>query len=93
MEPSIGKQLGLATIAWTLYFLIVFLVCHFTYIKLRGGPPKNPDAPVLFQGKTAPALTIWQERDKRLRRLFFAIGAGLMFLPLVLPLVLKQLLP
>lgn len=90
MEPSIGKQLGLATLVWILYFLFVFLVCNFVYIKLRGRPPKNPDAQVILRGRPAPALTDWQEKDKRLRRLFIAIGAVLMLLPLLLPLVLKQ---
>ncbi len=92
MEPSIGKQLGLATFVWILYFLIVFLVCNFVYLKLRGRPPKNTDAPVITQGRPAPALTVWQEKDKRLRRLFIAIGVTLMLLPLLLPLALKHLL-
>lgn len=90
MEPSIGKQLGLAILVWTLYFLIVFLICNFVYIKLRGQPPKNPDAPVIVRGRPASALTVWQEKDKRLRRLFIAIGVTLMLLPLLLPLALKQ---
>jgi len=92
MEPSIGKQLGLAILVWVLYFLIVFLVCNFVYIKLRGQPPKNPDAPVIVRGRPTSALTVWQEKDKRLRRLFIAIGAALMLLPLLLPLALKRLL-
>ena len=90
MEPSIGKQLGLAILVWVLYFLIVFLICNFVYIKLRGQPPKNPDAPVIVRGRPASALTVWQEKDKRLRRLFIAIGAALMLLPLLLPLALKR---
>ncbi|MBI3811524.1 MAG: hypothetical protein HY283_04890 [Nitrospirae bacterium] len=90
MEPSIGKQLGLATFVWILYFLVVFLVCNFVYIKLRGQPPKNPDAPVILRGRPAPDRTVWQEKDKRLRRLFIAIGAVLMLLPLLLPLALKR---
>ena len=92
MEPSIGKQLGLAILVWVLYFLIVFLVCNFVYLKLRGQPPKNPDAPVIVRGRPTSALTVWQEKDKRLRRLFIAIGAALMLLPLLLPLALKRLL-
>jgi len=91
MEPSIGKQLGLATVVWTLYFLIVFFVCNIIYLNLRGRPPKNPGAPVIAQGRTATALTVWQERDRRLRRLFIAIGVVLMLLPLLLPLLLKRL--
>lgn len=90
MEPSIGKQLGLATFAWILYFLSVFLICNSVYLKLRGRPPKNPDAPVILRGRPASALTAWQEKDKQLRRLFIAIGAALMLLPLLLPLALKQ---
>ncbi len=89
METSIGKQLGLAIFVWILYFLIVFLACSFIYIKRRGQPPKNPDAPVIIRGRPSSALTVWQEKDKRLRRLFIAIGAVLMLLPLLLPLALK----
>jgi hypothetical protein len=92
MEPSIGKQLGLATIAWTLYFLVVFLLCNFLYHRLQGRPPKDPNATVLLRGRPASALTVWQEKDRRLRRLFIAIGGAVMLLPLLLPLVLKQLL-
>jgi len=91
MEPSIGKQLGLATLAWILYFLIVFLVCNFIFIRLRGRPPKVPDAPVLVGGRPSTALAVWQERDRRLRRRMIVIGVGLMLLPLVLPLALKGL--
>jgi uncharacterized membrane protein len=90
METSIGKQLGLATFVWILYFLIVFLICNFAYLKLRGQPPKNPDAPVILRGRPASALTVWQEKDKRLRRLFIAIAVTLMLLPLLLPLALKR---
>jgi hypothetical protein len=91
MEPSIGKQLGLATIAWTLYFLIVFLLCNFIYRWLRGRPPKDPNAMILLRGRPASALTVWEEKDRRLRRLFIAIGVAVMLLPLLFPLVLKQL--
>lgn len=92
MDSSIGKQLGLATFGWILYFLIIFFICNFTYIKLRGKPPKTPNAPVLVNGRTATALTVWQEKDQRLRRLFIAIAIALMLLPLLLPVVLKRLL-
>lgn len=90
MEPSVGKQLGLAVFVWVLYFLIVFLVCNLVYLKLRGQPPRNPDASVIVRGRPTPAMTVWQERDKRLRRLFIAIGVALMLLPLLLPLALKR---
>jgi hypothetical protein len=92
MESSIGKQLGLAILVWTLYFLIVFLICNFVYLKLRGQPPKNPDTPVIVRGKPVSALTVWQEKDKRLRCLFITIAVTLMLLPLLLPLVLKRFL-
>jgi hypothetical protein len=92
MEPSIGKQLGLAIIAWTLYFLVVFFLCNFIYRRLRGRPPKDPKATVLLRGRPASALTVWEEKDRRLRRLFIAIGVAGMLLPLLLPLVLKRFL-
>lgn len=93
MDPSIGKQLGLATIGWILYFLIVFLACNFIYVKLRGRPPKIPDAPVLVRGRPSTSLAVWQDRDRRMRRLMIAIGVGLMLLPLLMPLALKGFFP
>jgi hypothetical protein len=91
MEPSIGKQLGLATLVWIIYFLAVFLICNFIYIRLRGGPPRVPDAPVIVGGRPTTSLAVWQERDRRLRRLMIVIGVALMLLPLVMPLALKRL--
>ena len=73
MEIEIIKQLGLAILGWVLYFLAVFLSCSVLYLRLRGHPPARPDAD-------------WEERDRRLRRLFIAVAVGLMLLPLLLPL-------
>ena len=91
MDPSVGKQLGIAVLVWTLYFLTIYFICNGLYLKLRGQPPKNPDAPVIVRGKPVPAVAAWQERDRRLRRLFLGIGAALMLLPLLLPFVFKRL--
>jgi len=92
MEPSIIKQLGLATIAWTLYFLIVFLGFNFIYHRMRGKPPKNPNTTVILRGRPTPALTLWLEKDRRLRLLFIALGLFVMLLPLLLPFILKLFL-
>jgi hypothetical protein len=92
MEPSIVKQLGLAILVWILYFLVVFLACKFIYLRLRGRPPAHPDAPALAEGKPTTKMAVWRDRDRRLRRVFVAIGLFLMILPLFIPLLLKRLL-
>jgi hypothetical protein len=92
MESSIFKQLGLAILFWILYFLIVFLACKFIYLRLRGLPPAHPDAPALAEGKPTTKIVVWQDRERRLRRVFVAIGVFLMILPLFIPLLLKRLL-
>jgi len=92
MEPSILKQLGLAILIWILYFLIVFLASKFIYLRLRGLPPTHPDAPALAEGKPTTKIAVWRDRDRRLRRIFVAIGIILVVLPLFIPMILKRLL-
>lgn len=91
MELSTGKQLALAILFWVLYFLIVFYVCRFAYLKARGRPPAHPDAPAVIEGKPSTRMTVWRDRDQRLRRIFTAVGLILMVLPLLIPLLLKRL--
>lgn len=91
MEPSLGKQIGLAVLGWILYFLAIFLICHFIYIRLRGKPPGKSAGQVILHGRPVSAETAWQDRDRRLRRRFIGIVIGLMLLPLFLPLILKTL--
>jgi len=91
MEPSVGKQLGIAIFFWIAYFTAVYLVCKFLYNRLRGQPPTHPDAPAVVHGKTSTRMAAWEERDRRLRRAFAAVGIILMILPLLIPIVLKGL--
>lgn len=89
MEPSFAKQMGLGILAWTVYFLAVFLICNWIYSRLSGKPPGNPNASVLKDGKTAQTVQVWEARDRRLRRVFIGIGVALIFLPLLLPFLLR----
>ena len=92
-ESSVGLQLAFGIIGWTVYFLAVFFVCNFIYLRLRGKTPGRPNDPRGIHGKTPAALTAWQERDHQLRRLAVGIGITLMLLPLLLPSLLKIFYP
>ncbi len=92
MPISEGKQLIYAMAGWVGYFLLVYFSCHFLYFKMRGKPPQNPKTLVLHKGSHVPALEVWNDHERRLRRAFIIVGVTLVFLPLVFPILARILL-
>ena len=91
MEGGDAKQFGLYLLFWIVYFLIVYAVCTYLYTKMRGKPPKDEDRLVFIEGRTVPEKLVWQERDRQLRKRFLRIAMILMFVPLVLPFILRMI--
>ena len=91
MDASVGKQLAFGIIGWTLYFLVIFFICHYVYLRLQGKAPGRSSALVIINGKTITALTAWEERSRKIRRSLIGVGVTLMLLPLILPAILKIL--
>ena len=89
MDGDSAKQLGLYLLFWIAYFLIVYAACFYVYRRLRGEPPQEGNRPVLVKGQTIPAKVFWEERDKRFRKIFLRVVMILMFVPLLLPLILR----
>lgn len=71
------------------YLLLVYFSCSFLYFKIRGNPPKAPEQPVTYRGKTMEAGRAWDDRTRRIRRIFIGIGSGLVLLPLLAPIFLR----
>ena len=89
MEPITPSMLILSIFFWVIYFVIVVLICHTLYTKLRGKPPKSSNLTVMVDGQPVSALRRWEERDRQLQRLFVAIAIALVLLPLFLPWLLR----
>ncbi|MEW6325645.1 MAG: hypothetical protein AB1515_09700 [Nitrospirota bacterium] len=89
MEPITLPSLLLAILFWIAYFAVVVVICHVSYMKLRGEPPKSPNVTIMVDGKQVSALAQWEARDKRLQRLFLGLA---IFLAVLLPLFLPWLL-
>jgi hypothetical protein len=90
MEPITPTALILSMIFWIVYFTIVVVICHTLYVKSRGEPPRSPNLTVMINGTSVSALTQWEERDKRLQRIFLAVAIALVLFPLFLPWLLRQ---
>ncbi len=89
MEPITMPSMLLMIFFWIGYFTIVVLICHFSYMKLRGEAPK-PNLTVIVEGKSVSALAEWEARDKRLQRLFLGLAIFLaVLLPLFLPWIVR----
>jgi hypothetical protein len=89
MEGGAAKQFGLLLLLWIAYFFIIYSVCTYLYFKMRGEPPKEENRLVFIEGRTVPAKLVWQERDQRLRKRFLRLAMILMFVPLLLPFILR----
>ena len=91
MEGSVAKQFGLMVLFWVVYFTIIYSLCTFIYIKIRGKPPKEPDRAVQYKGRTVPSKKAWEERDRQLRKRFLWAVMSLLVAPLVLSILLRLL--
>lgn len=80
----------LAILFWVIYFFIIFFICHRLYQRFSGPEPKPHAPPVILQGRAIPAKEIWEQRAKRLQKLFIIVAVILMILPLFLPFVLPH---
>lgn len=89
MEGSAARQFGLFLVFWILYFLIIYSVCTYFYLRLRGKPPKEEGGLILMGGRTVSPIVAWEERDRVLRKRFLGIGVVLMLMPLFLPFLLR----
>ncbi len=70
---------------WVAYLLLVYFSCHFLYYKIRGTPPQNPKTLVPYKGEHIPAGEAWNDHERRLKKTFIIIGATLVILPLLFP--------
>jgi hypothetical protein len=91
MEGGDAKQFGLYLLFWIVYFFIIYAVCTYLYIKVRGEPPQDGDRIVFIEGRTVPAKLVWQERDQQLKKRFLRVAMILMFVPLLLPFILRMI--
>lgn len=91
MERSEARQFGLYLVFWILYFLIIYSVCTYFYLRLRGKPPKEEGRLILVGGRTVSAIVAWEEREQMLRKRFRTLGVILMLLPLFLSILLRLL--
>ncbi len=66
---------------WLAYFSLVFFPLRWLYDRMSG--PRPSDRMV-----DRERLTAWMVRQKRLRRIFIAVGIGLAVLPLVVRMLL-----
>jgi hypothetical protein len=91
MPENESRQFAVFLIFWIVYFLLVYAVLMRIYLRLRGNAPKNENQLVLIEGRPVPARTVWEERDRTLRKRFRRIGLSLMLFPLLIPLLLALL--
>lgn len=66
---------------WLIYFSILFFPLRWVYARILGPRPSDRHA-------DQERLAAWAARQRRLRRLFVAVGIGLAFLPLVIRVIL-----
>jgi hypothetical protein len=67
---------------WLIYFSILFFPLRWLYARMLGSRPSDRHA-------DRERLVAWTARQRRLRRVFVAVGFGLAFLPLLIRVIMS----